>query len=356
MSRPMDRQRLRQLVIVGGAAILLLAAGAGSVALQIQRDWRPDVSGPVLPDWSASVANAREIEITGPEDHFTLTRSGAGWVMPSRDGHPVIPERLAELDAFLADLSYVGARTADPAKHARLELAEAGEPGAGTRLTVRGDDGLVLTDIMIGAARNGRVYLRFPDRPRSYAAQLSGGTAAIPAIALADGWIDLDFLALDPTDIARTLITPERGPAYVFERAGRSARNFSLREPGGWRPITAGAGNGPSAALSRIRFRDVRQADRLRGEPVGRHVEETFSGLRVSLEILALGETRWAVISAVAVTDGGRAAADAINARTAGWAYLLSDLSLNRLLRPLDEIADYTGASHASEPADDSGQ
>tara|TARA_R110002073_G_scaffold141534_3_gene292639 strand:- start:2416 stop:3486 length:1071 start_codon:yes stop_codon:yes gene_type:complete len=356
MSRPMDRQRLRQLLVTGGAAILLLAAGAGTIALQLQRDWRPDVSGPVLPDWSASVANAREIEITGPEDHFLLARGEAGWVMPSRDDHPVVPERLAELDAFLADLSYVGARTADPGKHARLDLAENGQAGAGTRLTVRGADGVVLTDIMIGAARNGRVYLRFPDRPRSYAAKLSGGGAAIPAIALADGWIDLDFLALDSTDIARTLITPERGPAYVFERAGRTARNFSLREPGDWRPITAGAGNGPSAALSRIRFRDVRRADRLRGEPVGRHVEETFSGLRVSLDILALGETRWAVVNAVAVTDGGREAADAINARTAGWAYLLSDLSLDRLLRPLDEIADYTGVNDATEPVDDSGQ
>ncbi|WP_417481185.1 hypothetical protein [Maricaulis sp.] len=356
MSRPMDRQRLRHLLITGGIAALLLAGAAATLVIQARRDWQPEVSGPVLPDWSATVANAREIEITGPEDHFTLERSEAGWVMPSRDDHPVIAERLAELDAFLADLGYAGARTADPAKLARLELADAGQRGAGTRLTVRGSDGEVLTDILLGAARNGMIYLRFPDRPRSYAAQLSGGGSAIPAIGLADGWLDLDFIALDSSDIARTVITPERGPAYVFERAGRSARNFSLREPGGWRPITAGAGNGPSAALSRLRFRDVRRADRLRGEPVGRHVEETFSGLRVSLDILALGDTRWAVIQAEALSDGGREAAAAINARTGGWAYLLSDLSLDRLLRPLDEIADYTGANHASQPGDDSGQ
>lgn len=356
MSRPMDRQRLQQVLIAGGAAIVLLGGAAAMLALQAQRDWQPEVSGPVLPDWAQTVANAREIEITGPEDHFTLVRGENGWVMPSRDDHPVIPERLAELDVFLADLGYVGARTADPAKHARLELADPGQPGAGTRLTVRGSDDNLLTDIMIGAARNGRVYLRFPDRPRTYAAQLTGEVAAIPAIALADSWLDLDFIALEPSDIARTTITPERGPAYVLERPGQMARNFSLREPGGWRPITAGAGNGPAAGLVRIRFRDVRRADRLRGEPVGQHVEETFSGLRLTLDILALGETRWAIVTATAVTDGGAERAAAINARTAGWAYLLSDLSLDRLLRPLDQIADYTGASDASEPGDDSGQ
>lgn len=356
MSRPMDRQRLNQLLIAGGAAFLLLAGAAAMLVVQARRDWQPEVSGPVLPDWARSVANARAIEITGPEDHFTLVRGENGWVMPSRDDHPVIAERLAELDAFLADLSYAGARTADPAKHARLELADAGLPGAGTQLTVRGAEGKVLTDILIGAARNGRVYLRFPDRPRAYAAQLTGETTAIPAIALADNWLDLDFIALEPSDIARTTIDPESGPSYVLERPGQLARNFSLREPGGWRPITAGAGNGPAAALVRMRFRDVRRADRLRGEPVGQHVEETFSGLRLTLDILALGETRWALVSATALTDGGEARAAALNARTQGWAFLLSDLSLDRLLRPLDEIADYTGEGDASEPGDDSGQ
>ena len=356
MSRPMDRQRLQQLLIAGGAAALLLTGAAATLFVQARRNWQPEVSGPVLPDWTQTVADAREIEITGPDDHFTLVRGENGWVMPSRDDHPVIPERLAELDAFLADLAFIGARTADPDKHARLELADAGQSGAGTQLTVRDGADTVLSDIMIGAARNGRLYLRFPDRPRTYAAQLTSETAAIPAIALADNWLALDFIALEPSDIARTTITPERGPAYVLERPGQLARNFSLREPGGWRPITAGAGNGPAAALVRIRFRDVRRADRLRGEPVGQHIEETFSGLRLTLDILALGETRWATVTATAVTDGGAERAAAINARTAGWAYLLSDLSLDRLLRPLDQIADFMGVSDASEPGDDSGQ
>lgn len=356
MSRTMDRQRLGQLLIAGGIAAVLLAGAAATLVVQAQRNWKPEVSGPVLPGWTQTVTDAREIEITGPEDHFTLVRGENGWTMPSRDDHPVIPERLAELDAFLGGLGYTGARTADPAKHARLELADPGQPGAGTRLTVRGGDGEVLTDIIIGAARNDRVYLRFPDRPRTYAAELTGEAAAIPAIALADNWLDLDFIALDASDIARTTITPERGPAYVLERPGQTARNFSLREPGGWRPITAGAGNGPAAALVRIRFRDVRRADRLRGEPAGRHVEETFSGLRLTLDILALGETRWTTVTATALSDGGTEKAAEINARTAGWAYLLSDLSLDRLLRPLDQIADYMGVSDASEPVDDSGQ
>ena len=56
--------------------------------------------------------------------------------------------------------------------------------------------------------------------------------------------------------------------------------------------------------------------------------------------MLALGETRWAVLQADALTDDARDAAGAINAAADGWAFLLSDLTLDRLIRPLDQIAD----------------
>lgn len=92
--------------------------------------------------------------------------------------------------------------------------------------------------------------------------------------------------------------------------------------------------------LARVRFRDVRAAGRLGGERVARHVADTFGGVRVSLDVLALGETRWAVIEAEALTDDAEAGAAAINAAAQGWAYRLSDLTLDRLIRPLDEFAD----------------
>ena len=339
MSRPMDKIRVRQLTWVGGLALLTLAL---SVALPLWRNqnvWQADVSGPVMTNWADTVSITTQIEIWSAEDHFTLVRDDAGWVMPSRDNYQVRPERIAELDAMLGALEYEGTRTADSEKHARLGLADHGRDGAGTRLSLTNASGEVVADIILGELRNGYLYVRFPGDDVTYATH-PGNISALPSIQTADAWLELDFIALGRTDIARTQITPESGPAYVLERPGQGARNFSLRQPSGWRPITAGAGNGPGAALSRLRFRDVRRAERLSGDIIANHTAETFSGLQVSLDIIEQGETRWAVIDVRALTDGSEEIAASLSGKVAGWAYLISDSSVDRLLRPLDQIAD----------------
>lgn len=340
MSRPMDRQRLTRLTIAGSAALAALVLAVALTWMDARQAWQPEVSGPVLPDWSSSVEAAQEIEIDSAGDRFVLRRTQTGWIMPSRDGYPVRTERLAELDAYLASLQYAGARTADPDKHARLGLAAGNGEGTATQIAVRNAQGEVLTDILLGRQSDGLIYLRFPGRNRTYAARPGETMTELPPVGTAQDWLDLDFLELGGNDIARTAIEPETGPAYLLERPSPTIRNFALRSPSGWRPITAAAGNGPASALSRVRFRDVRDAARLEGEIVARHTAETFAGLRVNVEVMALGDTRWGLVEASALTDDARAAAEALNARLDGWAWLLSDLTLDRLVRPLSEIAD----------------
>lgn len=339
MSVTTDKRRRTQLLVAAGAALLLAGAALVTLLSQASETWRPAVSGPVLPNWSSAVASARVIDITGDEN-FLLQQAAGVWTMPSRDGYPVRPERLAELDAYLAALTFEGARTDNPGRLGRLGLAEPGTENGATRVSVRDADGTILADILLGETRGERVYLREPGRNRAFAARLSDGAVARPDLLPADAWLDLDFLSLGTNDIARADIQPEAGPAYRLERASTASRNFALRRPAGWQTITAAAGNGPAAALGRVRFRDVRRADRLGGEFVAHHTAETFSGLRVRIDVKALGETRWALITASAITDDAAAEASALNALTDGWAYLMSDLTIDRLIRPLDRIAD----------------
>ncbi|MAK63960.1 MAG: hypothetical protein CMF75_04330 [Maricaulis sp.] len=339
MSQPMDRQRLRRLGLTGGAALILLVLAVTAGWVQASRGWTPDVSGPVLPDWGQSVGLAQSIRIDSATDEFELERTEQGWVMPSRDNYPVRPDQLAQLDRLLAGLTYAGARTADPDKHARLGLAAGGED-AGTRISVRDEAGQVLADILLGRVSGDRVYVRFPGRDRTFAAGFDVPGGEIPPLAEATDWLALDFLDLGPNMIARARVTPAEGPPYLLERAGLSVRNFALREPPGWRPITAAAGNGPANALARVRFRDVRSADRVEGAVMARHEAETFSGIRLSVEVIERGDTRWARLEARALSDDAVEAVEALNTAAQGWAFLLSDLTLDRLIRPLDMIAD----------------
>lgn len=341
MSQPMDAQRQNHILIAGGTALLVLTLAVIVSVLDASRGWAPSVSGPVLPAWQAGVTDVSEITLTQSEGSFTLRREAAGWVMPERDGYPVRPELVAELDTLLAGLSFIGARTADPEKFGRLGLAEPGAgDGAGVRLQVTGASGEVLADLVFGTVRGETIYLRQPGESRTYAGHLPAGLDAALIARPADEWLALDFISLGRSAIARTRIQPETGPEYLLERPASSVRNFALREPGGWQPITAGAGNGPASALSRIRFRDVRRADRMTGALVGYHEAETFEGLSVRLDIIAQGETRWALVRVNALTDDALDDARSLEMTSENWAYLLSDLSLDRLLRPLSEIAD----------------
>ncbi|WP_323760848.1 DUF4340 domain-containing protein [Maricaulis sp.] len=344
MSAVTDARRRFQLAVVAATAAALSVGAVATAIIDTRAVWRPDVSGPVLPDWSQAVAAAREIEISG-NDRFTLVEVDGTWRMPSRDGYPVRPERLAALDAYLASLVFEGARTDIPRRLGRLGLAEPGEADGGTLIAVRDEAGETRAEIIIGETRDPLVYVRRPGRARAYAAQAGSGAAGSLNLLPADGWLDLDFLTLGTSDIARVDIQPESGPAYRLERAASSSRNFALRQPPGWQPITAAAGNGPAATLGRVRFRDVRAADRLGGEFVAHHTAETFAGLRVRIDVKALGDTRWALITASALTDDAEADAAALNAITEGWAYLMSDLTIDRLIRPLDRIADRSRAS-----------
>jgi len=339
MSRVIDQRRRTHLVLTGGLAVAMVLIALIAAMLEARQSWQPAVSGPVLPGWSRSVADARHIGIAGAES-FNLEQVDGVWRMPSRDGYPVRPERLAELDAYLAALVYEGARTNNVAQLGRIGLAEPGQAGGATQVTVLAADGETLADILLGEARDELVYVRQPGRSRAFAARLGDGAVARPDLTPAEAWLDLEFLALGSNEIARADIQPETGPAYRLERPAAGARNFALRRPTGWQMITAAAGNGSAVALGRVRFRDVRRADRLGGEFVAHHTVETFDGLRVRIDVKALGETRWALITATALTDDAGTAAAAISARTENWAYLMSDLTIDRLIRSLDRIAD----------------
>ena len=349
--RPGEARRARHMIIAVAAAVIALGLGVFAMLQDAGRDAAPSADGPVLPNWSDSVGQVAEIEIRSAGERFIIARSEAGWALPSRGGHPVDAERLAALDAFLGALTYAGARTNNPDRHARLGLRDPDAGGRAVRVTARNTAGDVLADLLIGDSDGRDVFVRRPGDDQSWAARPRGDIGGPPDIAAPTDWLILDFLALET--IARTRITPERGPAYLLERPAAQSRNFALREPGGWTPITAGAANGPGGGLSRVRFRDVRPAADMSGPVVSSHEAETFSGLRVTLSVFADGDARWAIIEADALTDDARRQADALSAQASGWAYLLSDLSVDRLLRPLDEIADPRSEAGAAPSPDE---
>jgi Domain of unknown function (DUF4340) len=329
-----EQHRLREALILGGAACAALVLAVALLWMGSRHSGQVERDGAVMPGFANHIDDVRTIAIETSDARFELERDGEGWALAGRSGFPADAAMAERVLQNLANLTFEGSRTRLPSRHAALGLVAPDAGGEATHIAVRDYDGVVRADLIVGQDRGETgVYIRFPGDDQTYAAS---GT-----LTLADEperWMHLDFLALGVESIARVRIRPETGPAYFLERPGLSVRNFALRSPSGWRPITPGAGNGVGSVLSRLRFRDVRRAT-FTDPSVAAHLAETFGGLQVELQVFADGDDRWVTIRAVALTDDAEADALILNETADGWAFLLSDLTIDRLIRPLNEIA-----------------
>ena len=331
-------RRLRAGAAALAAALVLAGLGAASVWREARLGVEVDVSGPVLPGWTAQADAVASVEIASAEARLRLSRAEAGWTMPSRGDYPIPPERIAALDEGLRTLVFERAMTRDPEKFDRLGLGAPGEGGAGVRVTLVDSEEEVLASLIVGAAHEDGegLYVRRVGGRRAYAAR-----GALPEeLASVSAWLGLDFWDLDGARVARAAIQPESGPAWRIERPGLSARNAELREPQDWRLVTAGAGNGVAAAGLRLRFRDVKPEAALTGAFVARHSAVTFSGLAYRFDFHAEGEARWVTIEVEAAADDAQPRAERLQAQVEGWAFLTSPDAYERLARPLSGVAE----------------
>lgn len=343
-ARSPQETRLREAILMAGAALLLFAIGLAGFLVGQSGETLPERSGAVLPRLAEEPGAVYTIEITTKEDRFVLQEDGEqGWILLGRGGYPADADLAARLIARLSALEYAGPRTADPGRHALLGLGAPEAGGDATEIVLRDFEGGMLGEVLIGSRRGERgIYVRLPGDDRAWAVD-----GVLPAIGTPQDWMNLDFLALGPDSMARAYVVPVEGPPYFLERPGMSQRNFVLRAPSGWRLITSGAGNGTGTVLGRLRFRDVRAA-RFEDRPVARYEAETFTGLRLEIAVHDAGGGRWAVIRAIALTDDAMADALALNEHADQRAFLLSDLTETRMIRPLHEIAE-----RAARPADE---
>ncbi|PWE18546.1 hypothetical protein DDZ18_02780 [Marinicauda salina] len=329
-------RRRRTAAWLSSLAVLVIILAGVALWRDAARGARPEVAGPVLPDWPAQAETAQIIEITAADTMFRLVRGEDGWTMPSRGGYPVRPERIAALDGALAELRYRRVMTRDPDKLSRLGLGDPTAGGEGVRLTVVAEDGSRLADLIVGDARGETgAYIRPAGGARAYSVE-----GRLPDLADAGAWLGLDFMNIDPDRVAAAEIEPASGPGYRLEKPGRASRNFELRRPDGWSMITAGAGNGVAVAGARVRFRDVRPESEITRRVVARHAGGAFDGLVYAYTFRIQDGTAWATIDFQALTDDAQAEAERFDALAEGWAFRVSEDAYERMTRPLTGLAE----------------
>lgn len=324
-----ERRRGRLMTMFLAAAGLILVA---AVTLGIEsRSSRSDgVGGLVVPGLSETIDGAQRITVTSAEATYRIERTARGWAMRDRDDYPVLQSRLDQLAQGLEQLRYVRRMTSDASKHERLGVTDPREGGRGVLLTIEDGRGALLVNLILGVETSG-TYARAPDDAQTWSVR--GELAPLRDVAT---WMDLRPLELGPEQLARVEISPAEGRGYVLSRdSAEAAWGFASPTLG----IPPGVDlNATAEALTGLEPVDVRTAPAISGAVRARVRALTFEGVALVGELIESDGRLWLKLVAQAAGPEQEQAALAINNRSAGWAYALSDDGVAALAPPLASL------------------
>jgi len=328
-----ERRRGRALALFIAAAALVVVA-ALTLAIEY-RSARPDDGGAlVVPGLAETIEGAERITVTSADATYRIERAERGgervWVMRDRDDYPVRAASLAQLTEGLEGLRYARRMTSDASKHERLGVTDPRQGGRGILLTIEDGRGAFLVNLILGVEQSG-TYVREPDSDQTWS--VNGG---LPPLRDVGAWMDLAPLELAADQIARVEVSPAEGRAYVLVRDSAQAP-WRLAVP------ALGAPEGADLAsvaehLSQLAPVDVRTAPAVQGPVRARVRALTFDSIALDAELIESDQRLWLKLVARAGTPEQEEAAQAINNRSAAWAYALSETDLQGLAPPLTDV------------------
>jgi Domain of unknown function (DUF4340) len=373
-----------------GLAVVTLIATSAAVWVTLQQPAAGPVQigdEPAFPALRERPDAVAKVTITMPTGGFTLTRKGDRWVAADRHDYPVAADKLRELIVQLADMRLIEAKTSRPDRYARLEVEDVAEGASSRLIRLEDTEGTVLAEAIVGkqrqrltGAESSGTYLRRPGEAQSWLA--SGGVELDEQV---QNWLEEEIIALDGERVRRLEVSPPSGERYAVVRDAPAAelRLAGLAE--GEKLKQDANLNQLLGALARVQLEDVRPLDEV-DWPDEQHTVRvaTFDGLELTLQLATLDDQHWLRVDAASAAPDQRQGeqapaegqveeearpqtaeqpqtepsavegqaekqageqAEAIKARTDGWAYQVSDYLFGRLTKPRADWIEDAGTS-----------
>lgn len=208
----------RKTLIFVAAAVVLVLIGIATVPKQVTPDAFSDVGETFYPDFTDPNA-ARTLEViefdeeTGSARPFKVTFNNGLWSIPSHYDYPADgQDRLAETAAGLIGITkddfrtdnaadYASCGVIDPLDETVVELG-----GRGKRVTIKGDNDVILADLIIGKSyeekdRPGFYLVRVPGQKRVY-----GSNIDIDISTKFSDWIEADLLKVEKEQVENLVL------------------------------------------------------------------------------------------------------------------------------------------------------
>ena len=323
--------RRRDLMILGGAALLSVLLAGVAVYQEAQATRTQFTPGEFLPGFSARVKDSARIHVVSHSGSFDVTYSAAkGWVLPAKGNYPAdfnqVRHTLLGLAAMetvepktsRADwLGYLGLDT--PPKGTGMEIVVSDAAGHDIAGVITGNS----TQLDTGEGGTG-LFVRHPGDNQSYLAR----TVFTPHGDLSD-WVDTNVMSVDAARVNSITITPFSGAPYTVSREHSSDVDFKLDGPPSPKGLTASTSQIDLVPqiVSGFAFTDVKPASALDFSKAAHLAAHTFDNQNIRMDAVKANGAVWVRISAQ--PDPGTPAmqkqeAAMINARAANWAYELA--------------------------------
>jgi hypothetical protein len=330
MTNPLFEERRRQAALA--VALAVVAAIGAWLVVGMQSDRLRNVKGGGLaaPAFAADQSAAQVIVIASKDGGYRIARGAKGWAMADRGEFPIRRERLAAFTESLAKLSLDRPLTRDPKKHARLGVDDPAQGGRGVSVQVQDLKGGLVADLIIGAAPDGRTYIRRVGDDQVWAANVN-----LPDLRRPSAWLDLAPFDLPAERIGRVDVAPASGAGYGVVR--NEVGGFQLARPLTNKPLSGNrTPDEVAAALTRLRPIDVAPAPNVVGPPAARAVLRTLDGLVIDAELHQHQGQPWLKLGARGENETAAAEAAALNLKIGPWAYELDAAQADAIAPPLE--------------------
>ena len=276
---------------LAGAALLLAVVAFATAPRNITPSAFLDQGEPFFPDFDdPNVAMTLEViefdEETAAARPFKVTNQNGIWTIPSHHNYAADgADRLAETAAGVMTINKDDFRSDNISDHEALGVIDplddtaASLLGRGKRVTMRGENDVVLADIIIGAEIEGREgfhFVRVPEQKRVYAAKVD-----VDISTKFEDWIESDLLKVERSTIdhvvlrdysinERTLMVDERDTVTLDQ------------EDDTWAANGMGAGQEVDSTKMNDLLREVDDLKIVGVRPKPEGIDNRLSGLTVS--------------------------------------------------------------------------
>lgn len=286
----MNRRGLWTLIVV----VVLLAVGAGFIVGgdRSTSGAGDQVGQPVLAGLTDAVDDLVRIELRSRAATVTLERHGDEWQVAEKGGYPVDFESLVTLLDALSDATIVERKTARPANHARLGVADPDEPESqAVVVTLSAENEPERWTLVVGetaASGTGGSYVRLGEDPQVWLVSVAINVDEEPTT-----WIDTTITNVASEEVARVDVVRADGQTLTVRREDGEENLVVDDVPEGRELKYPTVANEVARSLSNIRMTDVRPTT---GEPWSDAHQAMFQltdGTTVSVQARKEGEDHW---------------------------------------------------------------